>query len=306
MVTGLTSPPSAAQYHVRMLNIRVRDVTAGHLLLTLTLAGCGDGIGPVSVPPPPPPPPVRIAPSDTTIGLAESVQFALLGATGNVVWHWASADTATLRLDQTGKARGWRPGKTQLSACPDTGQPCITATVEVRPADPVWLGTLCPRMDSILATIPPWETFDATLAAYATILPGGWGGGSLTFMYLLDPDVEPLFRAASDRVAECAGRPRALEAPTVREGQYSYDQLFRWYRHFQREGGAVMTTMSSISNGTNRLTLGVATMADIDVVRAKLASLGVPLDAVVVDTFMPMSYDVKAGSAAPAWSLPLP
>ena len=120
----------------------------------------------------------------------------------------------------------------------------------------------------------------------------GFGG------FFLDRNGEPTIylargasRAPADRAlgAYMAARGQSAAALHVREGRYGWQQLQRW-QDAATDGAFSVNGTVYVDNDetTNRVHIGVASIGTTGQVRAAIARLGVPDDAVIVDQVEPI------------------
>lgn len=125
----------------------------------------------------------------------------------------------------------------------------------------------------------------ARLRGTGEIVPG-FGGvfvdrqdNDIAYIYLLDPDDEELVAQAAEILRS---RPGGREFREVRaiQGQFSYSQLLEWINCWDaREPRLSRTTASGISEGSNRILVGVGSEADVARAERELEALGIPLEA---------------------------
>jgi hypothetical protein len=135
------------------------------------------------------------------------------------------------------------------------------------------------------------ETLDDILAEIAARVTGFGGlflgqGGTL-HIHLLDGR---LARAAQGAIETFFGRERLpLGSIQVLPGQYSFLQLKDWHERMTpgvlELPGVILT---DIDEAANRLRVGVEAPEQIGVVEAQLATLGIPLEAVLIEETEPI------------------
>jgi hypothetical protein len=114
----------------------------------------------------------------------------------------------------------------------------------------------------------------------------GFGGifvdredNDIAYIYLLGPENEELVAQAAEVLRSRYGGRDFREVRAI-QGQYSYSQLLEWINCWDaREPRLSRTTASGISEGDNRISIGVVSEADIARAEWELEALGIPLEA---------------------------
>lgn len=179
-----------------------------------------------------------------------------------------------------------------IAACSDMLEPGPEAHGEetLRWAD---LGRSCPA-DAPATLISPAARallpepnieghYDATMAALALLVPGGWGG----FFY--EDGVPTMYMVDSSRTDEAAELLRTEGVPIPpsvisRQGRWDFAQMYDWYRHLNDSTQVVEGVSSSdIQEARNRIEYGVV---DEDVrgqLEAVLGELEIPCYLVAIE-----------------------
>lgn len=165
-----------------------------------------------------------------------------------------------------------------LLALACAGLNCRTAGV----AQPITPAQLCARRDTVRFQIPG-TTLDDDFEIMARLLPGGFGGLTTSYFYLKQPALADTARGAARTLAACPGETLAnlwaiVQAAPVRQGQYDWVELRRWYMQLLNDGSGGMYT-SDIDESINRLSFAFQTQAALDAFRARAQAIGVPVAA---------------------------
>lgn len=144
----------------------------------------------------------------------------------------------------------------------------------------------------IQATIVPGV--EATSAASPMPMGAGYGGlfldredNSIVYVYLLNPSQ----KAAESAAFSALGQRRFERIREVRalQGQYTITQLNEWDQRMLQDARIWVIseiTISGVSEGRNRISIGVNSNEDVEkvqmAVETVLADLGIPREAVVI------------------------
>lgn len=160
-----------------------------------------------------------------------------------------------------------------LVAC--AGLNCGTADLE-RPITPA---QLCARRDTVRMQIPG-STLDDDFEIIARLLPGGFGGLTTSYIFLKQPALADTGRASARTLAACPGETLTnlwtiVQFAPVRQGQYDWVELRRWYVQLLDQGSGGMY-MSDMDESINRLSFRFETQSALDAFRARAQAIGVP------------------------------
>lgn len=160
-----------------------------------------------------------------------------------------------------------------IIAC--AGTACGTADVE----QPITPAQLCARRDTVGMRVHG-STIDDDFEIMARLLPGGFGGLTTTYFYLKQPDLADTVRASARTLAGCPGETLTnlwtiVQYAPVRQGQYDWLELRRWYSQLLDYGANGMY-MSDIDESINRLSFAFETQSALDAFRARAQAIGVP------------------------------
>jgi hypothetical protein len=167
---------------------------------------------------------------------------------------------------------------------------------ESAPAEWASVGRRC-SPDSPAASLPPALaesvsvdtdslSEDARWARIARVVPGGWGGG----LFLAD-GVPTMYLTDTSRRAEAVAalNQRAVDGRTigpdvhVRQGRWSFAQLYDWYRYLNQRIGNVAISGTDIDQAHNRLLYAVTSESAKRALEARLSTLAVPCHLVAVE-----------------------
>ena len=190
---------------------------------------------------------------------------------------------------------------------PESGKALLRTCVAAVAAFVLTIGAAC---SSSPGTAPGTSVTDATPPASPTpndtptpppLEEAGFGGlfvdpddKSILYIYLVNPSQA----AAEEAAVKYFGRGRMQNIKEVRplQAQYTLRQLSKWNNNElveARLGSPPEVTLRTLSQGKNRIEVGVACESDLDKVRQELQKrltlLGVPLDAVIF-TVRPRAY----------------
>ncbi len=168
-----------------------------------------------------------------------------------------------------------------LAACGDSTAP---------PDDDPKLETVCADAAALLADIDPLDP-DAPAAVLGELLPGGWGGGTVSYFYMLEPDEAPRLREFVEALRNCApgealplARARGAE---VRPGNYDFTSLYSWYRAYVLQADWSQIEFGVIDDANNRLHFRAKSAGGVQPILVKALQLGIPEPAVFVDYVAP-------------------
>ena len=128
-------------------------------------------------------------------------------------------------------------------------------------------------------------TLDNYFDVLDALLPGGFGGLTISYYFLVEPAKAPAVRARIDTLLACPGAHAPnltlLRSLPARQGLYSWTQLHTWYRQLQESQPPPSgLLLSDIDESRNQLSYGFAS----DEARAgfltRLPPLGIPTSAV--------------------------
>lgn len=127
---------------------------------------------------------------------------------------------------------------------------------------------------------------DARWARIARVVPGGWGGG----LFLAD-GVPTIYLTDTSRRSEAlmALNQRAVDGRTlgadvrVRQGRWSFAQLYDWYRYLNQRIGDVSISGTDIDQANNRLLYSVTSETAKRALEARLSTLAIPCYLVAVE-----------------------
>jgi hypothetical protein len=127
---------------------------------------------------------------------------------------------------------------------------------------------------------------DGHWARVARQVPGGWGGGlfldkGVPTIYLTDPSRRSDALAALKRLA-VDGRAWGSDVQ-VRQGRWSFPQLYDWYRYLNQRIRMVDVSGTDIDQAHNRLLYWVTSDSAKRVFEARLSALAVPCFLVAVE-----------------------
>lgn len=141
------------------------------------------------------------------------------------------------------------------------------------------------------APLPPgqpatYESPDQRLADTGAQVPG-FGGlyldrdNSIVHVFMLDHSQLDAAKQAAESILGVERFSRKIREVRTEQAQYTIVQLSAWYEHVRMLSvpGIVST---DLSEGENRLAVGVEDTAAQAAVQAELAKLGIPLEAVIV------------------------
>jgi hypothetical protein len=132
-----------------------------------------------------------------------------------------------------------------------------------------------PRNDPIIGIIAQVPSYGGM-----SVSPGGYLHGLLTNL-----DDSTKLRAILTQIVSKPGWSRFQHAEpgygiVMEKARYSYVQLTEWERKIENSAPAL--TGIGVDEQTNRLAIGVETVAAIEQTRKIIARLGIPLDAVAI------------------------
>lgn len=138
---------------------------------------------------------------------------------------------------------------------------------------------LCARRDTVRLQIPG-TTLDDDFEIIARLLPGGFGGLTGSYFFLKQPALADTVRGTARTLAACPGETLTnlwaiVESAPVRQGQYDWVELRRWYMQLINDGSGGMY-MSDIDESINRLAFFFQTQAALEAFRARAQAIGVP------------------------------
>lgn len=144
---------------------------------------------------------------------------------------------------------------------------------------------LCALRDSLTAQMPIATVHDPRDVA-ARLLPGGFGGLTTTYFFLKQPALTDTVRGLARTLAACTdGDWRRLweiiEHAEVRQGQYDWIELRRWYAVLLNVENAGWHT-AGIDEGVNRLSYRFATSTALESFRRRADALGVPSSVLIL------------------------
>jgi hypothetical protein len=144
---------------------------------------------------------------------------------------------------------------------------------------------VCALRDS-LARNTPRASGDDLFDIVARVLPGGFGGLTTTYFFLKQPALADSARAIARTLAACTepdGRRlwEIVERAEVRQGQYDWIELRRWYAQLLTVESAGWNS-ADIDEGANRLSYKFATSAKLEIFRRRAEALGIPGSALVL------------------------
>lgn len=143
-------------------------------------------------------------------------------------------------------------------------------------------------------------TIDDRFADLARAVPGGFGGlwlqGDVLHVNLVDLSREAEARAAlKERLrgefGPGAGGQRGrveLDRIVFHQGRYDYVQLTAWYARLPAGLGYEGVITTDIDERRNRIVVGVESAAAAERVRRRVAELGIPAEAVLVERGEPV------------------
>lgn len=136
-----------------------------------------------------------------------------------------------------------------------------------------------------IANAPPQAPQAPDAALLARTLPG-FGGffydAGVPTVYLTDP---------GQRAAAAAALGRAASEIQVRQGRFTYQQLDRWFQATSLEALAhAGVVFVDLDEAANRVTVGVEGPAAGGLVRALVARLGMPAEAIIVREVEPIGF----------------
>ena len=129
---------------------------------------------------------------------------------------------------------------------------------------------------------------DRQLARVAMEQEGGFGGfyfdetdESIAYVYMKDPSKVEAAKAAF-RIAYAGGQRQITQIVPV-QGDYSFDDLVRWYYALDKAlvEGDIHTTSGAVQEIDNRIAFGVQDVSQIEEARRIMGELGIPEGSVV-------------------------
>ena len=158
----------------------------------------------------------------------------------------------------------------------------VCAVLSCRSADlehPITPAQLCARRDTVRMQVSG-TTLDDDFEIIARLLPGGFGGLTTSYMFLKQPALADTARASARTLAVCPGETLTnlwsmIQFAEVRQGQYDWVELRRWYVELLSQGSGGMY-MCDISESINRLSFWFETQNALDTFRARAQAIGVP------------------------------
>ena len=149
---------------------------------------------------------------------------------------------------------------------------------------PSALSQLCARKDSFMLAGGGGDLNDQ-FDILALLLPGGFGGLSINYMFLKDTTLADSLRATADKLLTCPGSvPPGLViaryAP-VRQGDFDWLELHSWWNVLMFSVPATWHS-ADIDEGRNRLYLEFQTQAEGDAFRPVAVAAGVPSAAMIL------------------------
>jgi len=144
---------------------------------------------------------------------------------------------------------------------------------------------ICARRDS-LARNTPGTSIDDAFEVAARLLPGGFGGLTTTYFFLKQPALVDTVRGIARTLAACTQDEwrrlwEIVQHADVRQGQYDWTELRRWYALLLTIENAGWRS-ADIDEGVNRLSYEFATSAALEEFRTRAEALGVPAAAVIL------------------------
>jgi hypothetical protein len=143
----------------------------------------------------------------------------------------------------------------------------------------------CPRQNAIL-TLSPDATQDDAYEVVARLVPGGFGGLTRTYFFLKEPALADTVREMARVLAPCSsellsGVWTVIQHADVRQGQYDWIELRRWYAILLKVENAGFRSLD-IDEAVNRLSYAFMTEAALESFRSRAEALGVPKAALVL------------------------
>ncbi len=143
------------------------------------------------------------------------------------------------------------------------------------------------RLDSVPPRPTEPRTVDDEWAAIARQVPGGWGGlfleNQIPTIYLVDPSKREEAIEALIALGIGGGEFFDLREARVRQGRWDFAQLYDWRWYLDARLGAVGLTSRDIDELQNRLVYGVKDDAVRTSWTARIDSLNIPCELVIVE-----------------------